>query len=88
MKDDELKSKNKGFRIALTIIVLLFLSIGVIATIKTYDLDNIERVNITDRMREPMVQNYDGCTYIRFAHTHEYIHKANCSNPVHKTEGK
>lgn len=88
MKDDQLISKNEELRMGLGIIVVVLLLFGVVAAVNTYDLDNVERVNIADRIREPMVQNYDGCTYIRFAHTDEYIHQANCPNPYHKTEGK
>ena len=72
----------------LGIIVIALLFIGVVAAVNTYDMDNVERVNIADRTREPMVQKHDGCTYIRFALNHEYIHQANCPNPDHKTEGK
>lgn len=85
---EQLRINNEDPKIAMVLLALFIILITVVIVVKRYDLDNVERVNIADRIREPMVQNYDGCTYIRFVHTDEYIHQANCPNPDHKTEGK
>ena len=84
----QLRIKNEGLRMCLGIIVIALLLIGGVAAVNTYDMDNVERINIADRANAPRVVEFDGCNYIRFVHTHEYIHQANCPNPDHKTEGK
>lgn len=80
--------RNEEFRMGAALLLIGICLAAIITLIKVYDWDSVERMNLADRSNQPMIKEYDGCTYIRFAHRHEFIHKANCSNPEHKTEGK
>jgi len=81
-------TKNEELRMALGLLLVLVILIGVVVAVNTYDLDNMERLNIAERSRKPMIIEFDGCTYIRFQQRDKFIHKANCSNPDHKQEDK
>lgn len=84
----QLRINNDGLRIGIAVITISLLFILGMQWAKSVDLEEVRRVNIAERDSNPYVAKFDGCTYLRFPHTKEYIHKANCSNPEHKTEGK
>jgi len=88
--NEQLRIKNEGFKMKSAIGALAGMVILIIiASLFREDLNELgEQHKIAKRTYSIEEVEYDRCIYLFAPTLDKFIHKANCPNPDHKTEGK